>query len=87
MQLAQPFTEDRIGRYVGTNASIQPLRPRTTIICVHHAAAVYPPGTACDKIFQAHSTRPDFGTYRRIGYHEVIQINPGDVLRLSLIHI
>ncbi len=81
MNLATPFFEDRIGQYVGKDASVQPNRTHTPIICVHHAASVYPAGIALDRIFNSHSTRRDFGTYRRIGYHCVIQRIPGDLLR------
>lgn len=86
MQLTTPFVTDRTRLYIKPGASMQPERMRTDYIVVHHAAAIYQPGTACDRIFAAHSTRADFGTYYRIGYHEVIQINPGDVLACYLVN-
>ena len=86
LALASDFVVDEIGRYIKTPASVQPDRPRTSYIVVHHAAAIYAPGTACAAIFKAHSTRPDFTDYHRIGYHEVIQVEIGDLLRAHLVN-
>ena len=86
LTLSSTFVQNDIGRYIKAGASIQPDRSRTTYIVVHHAAAMYSPGKACASIFTAHCNRPDFGTYNRIGYHEVIQVELGDQLRTHLVN-
>lgn len=84
VQLKTPFVDDRTRRYITPGASVQPDRPRTDFIVVHHAAAIYQPGTACDRMFAYHAQR--WPSYGRIGYHEVIHANPGDVLTCYLVN-
>jgi len=84
--LASPFVVDEIGKYILEPASVQPNRERTEYIVVHHANAFYSPGTACASILKAHSARPDFGDYHRIGYHAVLQIERNATIAMHLVN-
>lgn len=86
LSLAQPFIVDEIGHYILQPASVQPNRTRTQYVVVHHANAFYAPGGACQAIFRAHCTRPDFGDYHRIGYHAVLQPEKNDTVALHLVN-
>jgi len=86
LTLATPFVVDEIGKYIKEGASVQPNRNETRWVVIHHAAAFYSPGTACASIFKAHCERKDFGNYNRIGYHEVVQQERDDTLRVHLVN-
>lgn len=86
MRLADPFVINDIGKYILQPASVQPDRPSTRYIVIHHAADTYSPSMACASIFRAHCTRPDFGNYHRIGYHEVIQLERDASLAAHLVN-
>lgn len=78
-RLADPFVKNVIGQYVTKTAVAQPDRTSTRYIVVHHAAWEYDPGSAVRAIFNYHSAQ--WPKYGRIGYHEVIQIEPDGSLR------
>jgi hypothetical protein len=58
-------------RYIGPKAQPLQFRSVTRYLTVHHAAAVYGRGKACQAIFEWHNKQwPNYG---RIGYHVVLQ--------------
>jgi N-acetylmuramoyl-L-alanine amidase len=75
-------------KYIAKTAEKPAMRTHTNYIVVHHAAAVYSPGKACQSIFNYHSTK--WPKYGRIGYQIVLQaevngtiarynVNPPDI--------
>lgn len=59
-------------------AAQQGYRKTTQYIVIHHAAWTYPPGKACQLIFNYHSSK--WPRYGRIGYHIVLQEEPSGVI-------
>lgn len=73
-----------IGKYKTKTAAVQPNRPSTAYIVIHHAAFDYAPGGALQSIFAYHSSIwPGYG---RIGYNEVIQEEPDGTLQRYLVN-
>lgn len=78
-RLADPFVRNAVGQFQTTTAQPMPKRAITRFIVIHHAAWEYEGGDAVRSIFAYHSSK--WPRYGRIGYHEVIQVEPDGSLR------